>query len=142
MILLSPVYGLIQHIAPKIICFNIRPHDMHSVHAPFDARIVSITPFVRAYRAPKGEIGRVYITFQSIQEPDFYAVLMLEVGKPLYITDRIRIDVIPQQQVSAGQVIGEILLGSFACLYFPTSIVLHPRVDVGNYQRGGITRLM
>ena len=113
----APTYGTVIGTKGGSIWINIHVQDIHTVHAPFDASITKVNAApVGTYTAPKGEIGRVFVDMVSLQNPAVTAQLMLEVGTPLYVTDRIRLRIPRSMTVRRGQYMGEILLGSLSTL--------------------------
>ena len=94
--------------------------DPHEVYAPIDGYIKDIQFIEGKFHEKVFEVevlktGKAIISLEGDVEMHF----TLEVGKPRYVTNRIRIDKKIGDYVRQGELIGEILLGSLAYVYFP-----------------------
>lgn len=150
--ILSPVNGKIRKVekgSPRYITIYIPVEANHDVHAPVTGTIESMdrekgsirrsSATVSTFQAESGEIGRLTI---GILTPDgTHVSFFLEVGKPVYVTDRIRINRGLGDKVKSGEVIGEIILGSLARVYLPPGSALVPFLAKGDQVVAGQTVL-
>lgn len=126
-----PVEGNLQ------ITIYISPKDNHTIYAPKTGKITNITHFNgkwirKVFQADVEKIARVTIEMDPI---DFW----IEVGKPLYLTDRIRVEKNIGDNVTKGEQLGEIILGSLAELHVKkgTFFILSPEIKEGKKVIGG-----
>ena len=144
--ILSPVHGVISNININIgkntITIYISPEDNHTIYAPLDGKLIKIKNEQgswkrQIFQAYENKIARtiLYIKNNKLKEPlSFY----LEVGKPKYITDRIRLKdhIKVNRELVEGEEIGEIILGSlsevhFGNLKYSNNINVHDKVIGG-----------
>ena len=120
--IVSPVNGIVTDIGPDTITINIRPNDKHHVYGPLDGLFVDISSqqgswYRHVFHANVNKIARTTISIKNIQLNAIIS-FWLEVGKPKYITDRIRLDRNVGDIIHRGELIGEIILGSLAEVHF------------------------
>lgn len=154
--LVSPTYGTIEFIGdsdhvPKdeqengvvagldrVMTINIHANSDHDIFSPLNGEISSF--FLKNGIFKKDEFdsqnphnGRLYITIKPNQTHQINQriVVCLEIGKPEYNTNRIKINVTTYQSVQKGQQIGEILIGSTAYLYYSSQYYLQYYSVVG-----------
>lgn len=114
----APVNGVVvESPDTNSVRIYIAPNDEHTIFAPVDGSITDIRKFNgswhrKVFQAYEEKTARVTVEFDT--NLDFW----VEVGKPLYITDRIRLDKGVSGSVIQGEPIGEILLGSLAEVHF------------------------
>ena len=89
------------------------PTGDHTIYSPMSGDITSISSVKgrwkdKVFQAWEDKIARV--TVEIDKKIDFW----VEVGKPLYITDRIRISKQKNEHVEKGEEIGEVILGSLS----------------------------
>lgn len=120
----SPVYGVVSDIGDDSITIYIARNDDHRVFAPTSGTVTQIESFQGSwtrniFQASVHKTARTTITIQN-QHYDLPVSFWLEVGKPKYITDRIRIDKgkTVGEMLTQGEQMGEILLGSLAEVHF------------------------
>ena len=122
----SPVNGVISEITENTITIYISPEDDHTVKSPISGKIVEIKHQNgawnrRVFSAYEKKLARVTVYIKKINSNQPPLSFWLEVGEgdpslgePVYITNRLRITPKEGDDVSQGQSIGEIILGSLS----------------------------
>jgi len=122
--ILAPTFGIVESVVDEIICIYIDVSDNHSIYAPIDGIVSEIKTFDGLVSERKGNTiftsqknrrGHVRFSIDS-RIPRLY--FRVEVGKG-YVTDRIRYWVSVGDLINAGQIIGEIILGSRSMIHVP-----------------------
>ena len=145
----SPVNGVISDVDSRngLIQIYISPTDNHTIYAPMTGRITNITHengswTKQVFQAYEEKTARVTIEIDGIME------FWLEVGKPTYITDRIRITKNVGDSIVQGEIIGEILLGSLSEVHLlnrqfsvPNNVYVTKRVQGGVTVLAGYKRI-
>lgn len=140
----SPVYGTISNISDNSITIYISPNDNHNIFAPIDGTISEIDIVQgywkrRVFHAYEDKIGRTIIYISNICLPEDIS-FWLEVGKPMYITDRIQLNKDIDDYVKKGELIGEIILGSLCEIHFH-NLNHQNKIRIGDKVIGGNTIL-
>ena len=132
---LSPVNGTISNITENSIQIYIEPIGNHQIYAPISGTVSNISNVEGSwtrniFQTNVNKTGRteIDITNPIIKNP---VSLWLEVGKPKYIVDKIRINITKNDEVKIGELVGEILLGSLAELHFDNLETIKV-VDIGS----------
>lgn len=102
----SPVTGIVDDVgdASSTVRFVIRTTDDNEVRAPVPGVVKRV---FRGEILPSPKTERVAFEIGDVE-------FALEVGKPKYVTDTIRVDAKVGDRVERGQVVAEILIGSRA----------------------------
>lgn len=113
--ILSPTSGIVERVEAKSVYIYIAPEDDHGIYAPIAGKLsynyeegTFFPPKFFTIKEPK--TGRLFMTIQNVS---FY----VEVGKPQYITNTVRIE--KEGIVAAGEKVGEILIGSRSWINAP-----------------------
>jgi phosphatidylserine decarboxylase len=141
----SPVYGVVSRISRNTITVYISKDDKHTVYSPISGKITNIASYDgswyrKVFTANVNKTSRVTVYLQNDNIKDRQVSFWLEVGKPKYITNRIRMDFEKGSKVSKGLAIGEIILGSLSRMRFG-GLEHKNMVDVGDVVIGGETVL-
>lgn len=150
--ILSPVWGQVSApITGLAVQIYIPVKEIHTVHAPISGVVAAInaeegmltTEHGRTvFEVPEPKVGKAWIRVDDV-EKDLSVAFWLEVGKPQYVTNKVRLDVKTGDRVTAGQEIGEIILGSLAMVHLPSGSVplvsYDPIAHKGTALAGGIT---
>lgn len=110
----SPVSGIVDGVdgASSTVRFVIRTTDDHEVRAPVPGVVKRVDGEGGVFRGelwtvPSPKTERIIFEIGDVE-------FALEVGKPKYVTDTIRVDAKVGDRVERGQVVAEILIGSRA----------------------------
>jgi len=138
--IIAPTYGEIESVfiendQLRGLRIYIGPRDNHYVFAPCSGVVTNIIPIrgqltwygengKGVFKADKAErtqtgdwsVGEVHITISHDANP---ILVILQVGKPRYITDTIDIYVRKGETVHQKQRLGEIVLGSHSEIHWP-----------------------
>jgi len=120
-LILSPVYGKVVKIKGLFIQIYISQNDNHDIFSPIYGKINQIY-FKNGifkddtFHSEYDHTGRLFIKMENI-----YGNLkfIIEVGKPQYITDTIKVSVSENDFLESGQKIGQIIIGSTAYIILP-----------------------
>ena len=167
--IVAPTYGFVTEVTTTKITVYIPRKANHNVFAPAGGWITSIEAFQGDWLRPifqswVKKTGRVIIgmatpitppfsssdadadeipptttQISELNDPWMFTEFWLEVGKPKYVTDRVRLDIDTDDRVEAGDKIGEILLGSLSEIHFSDQFVIEPAVQPGDWVVGGET---
>lgn len=126
--ILSPVSGIISSIDEDTITIYIRPKDDYSFFAPIDGKLINIKYYKGSWKknifnAQVNKITRmeiiarikILIKNEYLDKPLSF---WIEVGKPVYITDIIRLNKKINDKLIQGEKMGEIWLESLVLLHF------------------------
>ncbi len=138
--IISPVNGEILQLDTEKITIYISESDNHQIYSPLSGKItyMSITNGSwqrKYYKTIYNKTG--HLTVEINNNISFW----VEVGKPKYITDTIRMDYNIDDEVEEGQRIGEIIIGSLAEIKIPKSAKLNKNIKKGSKVVGGETVL-
>lgn len=136
--IVSPVSGFVDRVDEfGNVLFVIRTTDDHEVRAPVSGEVTRIEGEGGVFegdrwtvQAPKTE--RLTFEIGGIE-------FKLEVGKPRYVTDTVRVDAKVGDVVERGHLVAEILLGSRAELVAPSDPYFEVLVRPGDSVRAGET---
>lgn len=136
----APVNGVVKYIDEDRITIYISPSDDHKIFSPIDGKItyISITNGYwerHYYKTIYSKTGHLSIHINN--QIKFW----VEVGKPKYITDTIRVDVSENDIVKQSQILGEILIGSLAEISLPPNCKIKNNIKEGSKIEGGKTIL-
>jgi len=138
--IISPVNGEIRYIDDSRITIYISAKDNHKIYAPMSGEIsyMSITNGYwerQYYKTIYGKTGHLSVEINKTIS------FWVEVGKPKYITDTIRVDYKEGDTVEEGQRIGEIIIGSLAEISLPPDAQVMKNIKKGTKVVGGKTVL-
>jgi len=148
-IIVAPTFGTIVNISRNDdemvsdkntkMTIYIAPTDNHKVFAPLDGKIIMIKTVkgsfvVKTFKSKEEHTGRIYLYLENV-------VLALEVGKPQYITDTVKLDVAKGDYVLKGKEIGEIIIGSTAYIFY-NSNEYKPIASKNQKIIGGISEIL
>lgn len=126
--IVSPVNGIIESVTEQGNIISIRTYipatSNHNIFSPKDGVIIDVKKFNgewtrQIFKAFETKIARLTLVIDDI---DFW----IEVGKPFYITNRIKILKNKGDQVKQGENIGEILLGSLTEIHLDKNKFIIP----------------
>ena len=156
----SPTYGTIVGIGNNTdliannrdsrVTIYIAKEDDHLVFAPVSGKIHHVftvngkfSPETNLFVANPNlpyemHTGRIYLEWA-----DRRITMALEVGKPKYVTDRVKMSVNFGYEVESGRKIGEILIGSTSYVYYNSYDYRIPEsVSLGTVVVGGMTAIL
>jgi hypothetical protein len=138
--IISPVNGQIISMDSRKITIYISVNDNHQIYAPLGGEItyMSITNGSwkrKYYTTVFNKTGHLTVEINNIVS------FWVEVGKPKYVTDTIRVDYEMGDTVEQGKVIGEIIIGSLAQIAIPPDGKILKGIKEGTKLVGGETAL-
>ena len=142
--IVSQVNGIITKIGEDHgkIRIYISPEDNHVIYAPMTGTITNITSkngkWNREIFKANFQVKYARVTVEIDEMIDFW----IEVGKPKYITDRIRVTKKIGDKINVGENIGEIILGSLSEIHLlKGDFIVSKNVFLNNQVKGGETVL-
>jgi phosphatidylserine decarboxylase len=118
--ILAPLDGKVIGISDKkgIVTVYVAPEDSHKIYSPVSGKVVRFEEHYGEWIRPgyfmvpdQKKTGRLKVYFYDAKCREMI-MLLVEVGHGKYITDTIRIDKMVGDKVQAGELIGEIIIGS------------------------------
>jgi hypothetical protein len=120
--IIAPVNGIVTDIGDDTITIYIRRTDDHNIYSPTSGTLTNIYNYQGSWYRHifQADVNKIARTTISIKNPYLNKPISfwLEVGKPKYITDRIRLNKNIGNDLYSGENIGEIILGSLAEIHF------------------------